>query len=274
MLRAIHSSAYSRMKVKQKGILYYTVASICGSSSDALVTKHQPLSFPRQMNSRIKPDSRLYFSSQRDGEGAYGFLSKVGSAVKSALPTKWFGSEEENLQLQRRKEVRQQVSGGLDEMLRDAPLGMRMMGKMISPLMSAAASTMSEAMAEQQRTTETVLEDARAYLSADGQVIEWMGNPIQIGMPFSQSSSSTIINGIKQTRVELAVPISGGNGSGVARILATEEGIAQLQVEAGGRVINVNLSAPPRPNQQYMSNYDDDDGIIEAEIVDKDTKYW
>ena len=26
--------------------------------------------------------------------------------------------------------------------------------------------------------------------------------------------------------------------------------------------------------QQYMSNYDDDDGIIEAEIVDKDTKYW
>merc|ERR1712100_83243 len=125
------------MKVKQKGILYYTIASICGSSTDALVTKHQPLSFPRQMNSRIQPDSRLYFSSQRDGEGAYGFLSKVGSAVKSALPTKWFGSEEEKLQLQRRKEVRQQVSGGLDEMLRDAPLGMRMMGKMISPLMSA-----------------------------------------------------------------------------------------------------------------------------------------
>ena len=125
--------------------------------------------------------------------------------------------------------------------------------------------------------TEKVLQDAREYITADNQVTSILGFPIQIGMPFSQASSSTIINGVKQTRVELGVPISGNQGSGVARILATEDGIAQLQVEAGGRVINVDCLSKPQgqsssQSRPYISKSEDDD-IIEAEIVDKDTKY-
>jgi ribosomal protein L16 Arg81 hydroxylase len=60
------------------------------------------------------------------------------------LPTKLFGSDEEKRKLQRRKEVGDQVSGGFNDMLKndilkDAPLGVRMMGKMISRLMKIIA---------------------------------------------------------------------------------------------------------------------------------------
>jgi len=214
--------------------------------------------------------SRLYFSSQND-KG-----DDLISKAKSWLPKKWFGTEEEKMAIQRRKEVKDTVSSNLDEMLKDAPLGFRMLGKMVSPLMSAAASTMAETMAEQQRTTASVLEDARMYLESDSTVSEILGSPIQIGAPFSQASSSSNVNGVKQSRVELALPVTGSFSSGVARILANQDGIVQLQVDVGGRVVNVSLSKDPKrrfKSQSTRTTTRSGDDIIEAEIVEKDTKY-
>lgn len=166
MLRLINSKGYSsRMKLKQNGVLYFTVAAICRYGAEAFIspsssTTSSPSSCFRKVNesSRIPThwkhhDSRLYFSSQKGNNDEGGLFSKVGSAVKSVLPKKWFGTDEEKEKIQKRKEVKQQISGGLDQVLKDAPLGLRMMGKMISPIMSAAASTMAESMREQQATT-------------------------------------------------------------------------------------------------------------------------
>eukprot|EP00537_Pseudo-nitzschia_pungens_P015783 CAMPEP_0172403810 /NCGR_PEP_ID=MMETSP1061-20121228/60607_1 /TAXON_ID=37318 /ORGANISM="Pseudo-nitzschia pungens, Strain cf. pungens" /LENGTH=276 /DNA_ID=CAMNT_0013138343 /DNA_START=93 /DNA_END=923 /DNA_ORIENTATION=- len=222
-----------------------------------------------------KNDATLVlFSSGNNKEREKSFLEKAGNAIKSILPKRWFGSDEEKEKLAQKKEVEKQVSGGLDYVFRDAPFGLQMMGKMLSPLMSTAASTLAETMAEQQRNTEQLLEDARIYIVRDPVVASILGEPIDVRTPFSQSSSTTSINGKTQSRVELAFEITGSKNSGVARLLATDGGIVELRTEVGGRVIDVSLSNQekwPRYDGSYSSSTDDD-GIIEAEIVEKKTK--
>lgn len=216
-----------------------------------------------------EPTTRLFSSG--DDEGV---LSKIGNKIKSFLPTKIFGSQEEKDKLARKKEYRNQVSGGLSEMLKDAPLPMRMMGKMISPILSSVAASLADTMAEQQRTTEGVMDDARGYLMGDPAVTDLLGEPISLGSPFSQSSSTTSINGKTQTRVELAMPVSGSRASGTLRLLATQDGISQMQLDARGQRLDVSLTRRSRSFGSSGTNrVNGDDNIIEAEVIDKDTKY-
>jgi Cytochrome oxidase complex assembly protein 1 len=216
--------------------------------------------------------TRLYSSSDNDE----GFLSRIGKAAKNLLPKNLFGNEEEKNKLARKKEYRDEVSGGLEAMLKDAPLGVRMMGKLITPLVSSLASNLADAMAEQQRTTEGIMDDARAYLKGDPSVSALLGEAIQLGAPFSQSTSSSSINGQTQTRVELAMPVQGSRGSGTVRLLATQDGIAQLQLDASGRRLDVKLtrrgSASSSFGRSSPSRINGDDNIIEAEVIEKDTK--
>lgn len=216
--------------------------------------------------------TRLYSSSDKDE----GFLSRIGKAAKNLLPKNLFGNEEEKNKLARKKEYRDEVSGGLEAMLKDAPLGVRMMGKLITPLVSSLASNLADAMAEQQRTTEGIMDDARAYLKGDPSVSALLGEAIQLGAPFSQSTSSSSINGQTQTRVELAMPVQGSRGSGTVRLLATQDGIAQLQLDASGRRLDVKLtrrgSASSSFGRSSPSRINGDDNIIEAEVIEKDTK--
>lgn len=222
--------------------------------------------------------TRLYASSRnKDPEEGGGLFSQLGKVAKNFLPTSVFGSKEEKKQLARKKEVRDQVSGGLDNLLKDAPLGVRMIGKMVSPLISTMASTLADTMAEQQRTTEGIMDDARGYLFGDPAVRDLIGERIQLGVPFSQSSSTSSINGITQTRVELAMPIQGSRGSGTVRLLATQDGIAQLQLDALGRRVDVKLTKKASPSSTSFrssssSRINGDDNIIEAEVIDKKSK--
>jgi hypothetical protein len=290
-----HKTASPTMVFKRKNLLYFTAAAALSSSSQAWVItptvhlqrRHMLTSIPtaaslslvtrRELFSAKQENraTRMHFSSQKNNEEKKGLLSKAGSAVKSVLPTKWFGTKEEKQELQRRKEVRDEISGGLNEILKDAPLPVKMIAKLVAPLMSGIASTLAATMADQKRTTEALLEDARGYLMGDPAVTSALGEPISVGNPFSQSSSTTSINGKIQSRMEMAMPVSGSRGSGVARILATQEGISQLQVEVGGSSINVSLKKQGLSSSGRGSSYSsprDDDNIIEAEIIDKETK--
>jgi hypothetical protein len=273
------------------------------SHSRSPVARHSSLFSPREASSLPVPwttstttaiplttrtPSRLYSSSRRNDDdntnekkGVSGFLSKVG---KKVLPTKWgtkfFGSEEEKAKLARKKEIQEEVSGNLNTMLKGAPLGIRMLGKMVSPLMSKAAATMAEAMAEQQRATEDLLEEVRVYILNDPEARDLLGDTISVGAPIQQSSSTMNVNGKAQSRVELAFPVNGSKGSGVARLLASrQDGISQLLLEAGGRLITVSL-AKKTFSGSTLSGYKksssrrpaDDDNIIEAEIIEKTPK--
>jgi hypothetical protein len=261
-------------------------AWILTSNPSSLSSLSSAVSRPSYTAPTTSTATRLYFSSplrQRSSNSPNnnnnddgGILAQIGNAVKSVLPTKWFGTDEEKAALARKKEVKDQVKGSVDDLLRGAPLGVRMMGKMISPLMGSLASTLAEGMAEQQRTTESVMDDVRQYLLSDIYVMDALGTPIQIGAPFSQSSSTTSINGRTQTRIELAMNVAGTRRTGIARVVATESGVAQIIVEAGGKVFNVNLSRKGRPpSANFRGSSGGDDGtIIEAEIIDKDTRRY
>ena len=144
---------------------------------------------------------------------------------------------------------------------------------MVSPLLSSMASSLADTMAEQQRTTEQLMDDARGYLMGDPAVATVLGEPISLGTPFSQSSATTSINGKTQTRVELGMPVFGSRGSGTVRLLATQDGISQLLLEAGGRSINVSLTRKSRSSFGSSGfKVNGDDNIIEAEVIEKKAK--
>jgi hypothetical protein len=240
------------------------------------------LTTPSNHNNHRRVDTRLYSSgNNKDDDNV---LSKIGSKVKSILPTKWFGTKEEKKAQIIKKEAKEQVTGGIQEMLKDAPLGVRMMGKIIAPLVGKLASTMAETVKDQQEKMRVIMEDTQRYLVNDDAVTSVLGEPIQIGAPFSQSSSTSSINGKTQSRIELGMPVTGPIGSGVVRVLASQDEISQLQVEVEGRVINVNLSGSSSSSSsssskrrssssgKFSSSGSGKDNIIEAEIIDKETK--
>ena len=280
MIRAVCHKPKTLTRMKFNNLLYVTAAAAFSTSARAWSVTPAPVHLqhrktillPRTSfrNQDRNSGTRLYFSSSRKDDGDEGLFSIVGNAVKSALPTKWFGSDEEKQKLQRRQEMKDQVTGGLDQVFKDAPLPIKMMGKVVGPLMGNLMSTLAETVADQQRTMEALLEEAQGYLIADPVVVDTLGEGIRLGTPFSQSSSTTSINGKTQSRVELALPVSGNRASGVAKLLATQDGISQILVEAGGRAINVSLTFSQRgPGFSSFSSPSNNDNVIEAQIIDK-----
>jgi hypothetical protein len=110
----------------------------------------------------------------------------------------------------------------------------------------------------------------------DEVAIQALGEPITIGTPFSQSSSTSIINGQKTANIQLGFPVSGSRSSGVAQASATQSGLSSLLLEVDGRQIQVSLSKRGSSSKRVGKNHrgpsDDDDNIIEAEIIEKEVK--
>ena len=164
-------------------------------------TAMQPMLYP---HTSLVPNyqSRLYFSrKEEDGDWktfkkAGGNLLKRGAEkMKSSIP---FGkSQEEKRAAIIKKERKDEIKGSINSMLKDMPLPVRMMGRMVSPLLAKAA----DQMVEQSRQAQDMLEDAQRRITNDPILAEQLGKPIQIGQPFSQSSSSTVINGQSSARV-------------------------------------------------------------------------
>ena len=261
--------------MNRRKICFVTAFAALSTSADAFLTPYRPFLTPRHPTiptiaaARSMQQSRLYSSKKNDE----GILKKV---AKSILPKKWFQSEEEQKAELARQQVKDNVSGGIKELLKDAPLPVRMMGSLVSPLLSRVASDLQEGMAEQQRTVENVLDDARAYLLGDEVALQALGEPIQLGAPFSQSSSTSIINGQKSVNIALQFPVEGSRGSGVAQARANENGISQLVLQVNGRQINVSLSRRGSPSGRVGRNHRttsrNDDDIIEAEIIEENKK--
>jgi hypothetical protein len=269
-----------------------TTSVLCRAAGQPTSFLTTPYSHSHNHNHH-RVDTRLYSSSRNNNNNDNGdnnngsLLSKISSKVKSILPTKWFGTKKEKEAQIVKKQAKEQVTGGIQEMLKDAPLGIRMMGKMIAPLVGKMASNMAVTMKDQQEKMKVIMEDTQRYLVSDDAVTSVLGEPIRMGTPFSQSQSTSSINGKTQSRMQLGIPVTGSKGSGVARVLATQDGIAQLQVEVEGQeVINVNLSSSrasafagssssnrrSSSSGKFSASKSSQDNIIEAEIIEKETK--
>lgn len=169
--------------------------------------------------------------------------------------------------------MKDEMKGGLMEIFKDAPLPIRMLGRAITPIVSNLMSGLAETLAEQQEATQKIMKEAQRYVQNDANVVRLVGEPIQVGTPFSQSLSSTSINGKKASRVTLAFPVTGSMGSGVCRLVATDGIIEVLEMDAAGRRIAVGKSTSrggTRPS--FKKGSSEDDNIIEAEIIEKEVK--
>ena len=190
-------------------------------------------------------------------------------------------------------QVREQEQYRPSETVRDEPFGFgameRMAGRMIRPfeMMDRMMNTMmtdpffsgfgmmnqitdrlgfemEERMNRDRASIEALLDDACDYIRADPAVTDMLGGRIVLGMPFAQSSSSAVINGMGRTRLELGIPVSGSQGVGRARLLAEQGRISLLEVDVGGRIVDVRVD-----ERIYNSRNDVDDDIIDAYVVDK-----
>jgi hypothetical protein len=221
------------------------------------------------------------FEDEGDKKGRFGFRRAVKRVARKVLPTKWFRSKKEKLEIERKKQVKNKIQGELNDLLKGAPLPIRTFVKYaVAPMLGKLASKVAEGVEAQRKTMEKILDDTRSYLLNDDEITNLLGVPIQLGTPFAQSSSSASINGRRQTRIEFSSEVSGPKNNGVVRVIATGEGIGQLLVESTGKIYNIDLSSKGggrkkkkkvgRGSSSPKSNWNNDEGqIIDAEIVDK-----
>ena len=243
--------------------------------------EHPPLF---SSNRSVKPfvqSSRLFFSRNNKNNDDDGILKKI---AKSILPKNLFQSEQEKQRAIEKKRARDEISGGLDSLLRDAPFPIRMMGKMITPMLSSLASQMEE----QSLAVEDVLETCRTRIMNSQEIQRELGEPLYVNSPFRQSSSSMNINGQQKSMIQASFQVMGSSGRSAVADLVAENGMIQsLRINIGsdgfqGRVIDLsNASANPnlsgrtawsnsnsRSNLGRNSNMRNDD-IIDAEFVEK-----
>lgn len=234
--------------------------------------RHGPTIQPMPLRTVVAQhhQSRLYFS-QRDDDSDWQAFKKAGgnllkkgaNKIKSLTP---FGkSKEEKRSEIIKKERKQEIKGGINAMLKDAPLPIRMMGRMVAPLMARAA----EGMAEQAAQAQEMLEEARFRLVNDPILAEELGGPLQIGQPLSQQSATTVINGKSTARVRASFQVGGPRGSGVATMESSNGEISSLTVNINGRNISVGSRRGGNVFGKSSSSSKKDDNIIEAEIIEK-----
>lgn len=136
---------------------------------------------------------------------------------------------------------------------------------MMNQMMDRFGFEMEARMHQDRASIEVLLDYARDCIRADPAVTDILGVRIQLGMPFAQSLSSAVINGMERTRLELGIPVSGSRGVCRARLLAEQGRISLLEVEVGGRIIDVRVDE----RRIYNSRNDAEDDIIDANVVEK-----
>ena len=185
----------------QRRLFYLTAAAACGSSLSSLNSClafapatplqnhafHSLSTFPpgassllpilqqRQLPTHLSFNShqtRLYsFSNKNKNDekdsntAAGGLLGALKRGAKKVLP--FLQSDEEKQAALERKQVKQEIKGGIQQVLKDAPLPIRIMGNMIAPLLGSAVSQLGEAMSSQQELMDTLLQEAQAKMVRD-----------------------------------------------------------------------------------------------------------
>ena len=278
-----HRQLYPSTCIRRRLLCLTATAALGSTLSSHVHAFVPPVVQQQQQLHRPTTAVRLFSNDNNNNDkkksGGGGFLVKV---AKSILPKSWTQSEEERRMELRRKEVRDEVSGGLQSLLKDAPFPVRMMGSMMAPLVSGMASSLAETMKDQQEQMQQLLDDARGYIVADPLAVEQLGgDPIVVQPPFSQSSSTSSINGKTTTQIQASFPVQGRAQQGIATMTASQSGIQQLTLQVGGRNMNIQLSrkgsfgsgASSSTSSSSSSglgrNRINNDDIIDAEFVEK-----
>lgn len=115
---------------------------------------------------------------------------------------------------------------------------------------------------------QALLEEAWARLTYSEAARTALGDSLSVGRPVGQSSSQSVVNGEARLRVQLAVPVQGIRGEGLARIVADEGGLQELALDVGSRLIDIPLDGRERGAGGGETG-DSDDDVIDASVLDK-----
>jgi len=232
----------------------------------------------RLVVSQSNSQKQRLFSSWKDpNENDDSIVKKAGKKLRSFMP-KFLGGEDDEAQLAK-KQAKSEISSGINTMLKDAPLGLRMMGKMVAPILGSVVSKMASAMQEQSRQVGDALEDAKSFIVRDETACRLLGEPILVDPPFSQSSSSMSVNGQNSSTIRAQFQVRGSVGGGVATMEAANGEIQGLTLNVNGRSIRIDVSgnapkvsvlrstADTRVGNNRKKSIDDD--VIDVEFYDK-----
>ena len=140
----------------------------------------------------------------------------------------------------------------------------------MNQMMNRLNYELEASMNQDQTSIDGILNDAIYCLRANSAITDLLGDRIELGrMPFAQSSSSVIINGMRRSRVELGIQVTGSRDIGRVRLMAEQGRLSFLEVDVRGRVIRVDN----RRLYNYNSRNDGDGEVIDADVVDKEIYY-
>ena len=126
------------------------------------------------------------------------------------------------------------LSNGLDELLKDAPLPVKLAAQLAKPLIGALEVALKEGAAD----SDALLESAQSALERDARVTALLGPDVQIGGVFSTASSN--MNGQKTIQLQFSI---GGGATGALRGESPQDGgapkLVSLQVSGGGQQFDV-----------------------------------
>ena len=157
-----------------------------------------------------------------------------------------------------KKKQESALVAGMDALLKDAPLPVKMLGGLMKPLVEGLGSALAEA----QDAAEELRLEAQGALRADARVASLLGSEVVIGATFSQASSN--VNGAQS--ITLQCQLSGSGGAGVVAIRGDNSGgtirVNQLQVQANGQQFDVPVLRGSGGGPGGSS-----DGVIDVDVI-------
>ena len=212
-----------------------------------------------QITSTATIATRLYGSNSNSNNNSdkESILEKAANKIKSILPFGSKSSKNSKSQITTAKQkAKNSVSTSIETALKDAPLGIKLMGKLIAPILSNLVGSLAQSMEESQAQFDNVMKDVVYYLQIDptAQSVFGSGGAIEVGSPFSQSSSTMSINGQMESRMQSSFEVKGVNGGGIATVSAVNGVIQSLLLNVNGRNIDIDTNAAKSANANANAN--------------------
>ena len=159
------------------------------------------------------------------------------------------------------KEPESALTNGMDELLKDAPLPVKVLGGIVKPLIAGLGAALRESQAQ----SESLLQEAQGALRADSRVASLLGGDVVVGATFSQSSSN--VNGA--VSLALQCQLSGKSGEGVVSIRGQggngDVYVTSLVVQVNGQQFEVPTLRGGGGGD--VSGGAGDSGVIDIEVV-------
>lgn len=231
--------------------------------------------FSYDRNKKLRLFSSLFDNNDNNKRNkGKGLLNKIVETSKSFLPKSWLSKNDEQKESQiigRRNDDGRDIEKGISALLKNTPFPVRMLGKMIAPIVSS----MAEQLSEQSRVLDDVLVEAQNMILLDSKATTALGGrSIEFGSPFSQSSSTVSINGKSTTNIKASFPVQGPVSSGIVSVSASGSKIDSLTLEVAGRYYYIDLVQKNKFSQSSSTRIGKnskvrEDDIIDAEFVEK-----